>query len=183
MADAGRSRRPSGSGPETANRELFLRLLGQGLSNSAACRQVGVHRRTGTRWRYGRRAVDAAGREYEYPSIMQPAPTISDRFLSPDERLTIADQLRTGTSLRAIARGLGRSASTVSREVRRNRDPLSGEYRPFTADLLAKVRRRRDREGKLAGRPELHRLVQDGLAPQAAPLHSSHHDKPLHPSR
>ena len=83
MADAGRSRRPSGSGPETANRELFLRLLGQGLSNSAACRQVGVHRRTGTRWRYGRRAVDAAGREYEYPSIMQPAPTISDRFLSP----------------------------------------------------------------------------------------------------
>ncbi len=46
---------------------------------------------------------------------MQPAPTISDRFLSPDERLSIADQLRTGTSLRAIARGLGRSASTVSR--------------------------------------------------------------------
>ncbi len=57
---------------------------------------------------------------------MRPAPTISDCFLNPDERLTIADQLRTGSSLRAIARGFGYNASEVSRGVSRNRDPHSG---------------------------------------------------------
>jgi len=61
MTGAGRPRRPPSSDPETAKRELFLRLIGQGLSNPAACRPIGVHRRTGSRWRYGR-AIDVAGR-------------------------------------------------------------------------------------------------------------------------
>ncbi len=126
MADAGRTQRPRGSSPETAKQELFLRLIGQGVTNLAARRQVGVHRRAGTRWRYGRRAVDSAGRGHEFPSIMRPAPTISDCFLKPNERLTIADQLRTGSSLRAIPRGLGHRTSEVSRGVSRNRDPHSG---------------------------------------------------------
>jgi hypothetical protein len=30
----------------------------QGMSNSAACREVGINRRTDTRWRYGRKEVD-----------------------------------------------------------------------------------------------------------------------------
>jgi Helix-turn-helix domain len=46
-----------------------------------------------------------------------------------------------GAGVRAIAEHRGRSPSTISRELRRNRDPGSGQYRPFTAHKLA-VRRR-----------------------------------------
>ncbi len=41
----------------------------------------------------------------------------------------------------AIARELGRNPATVSRELRRNRDPASDQYRPFTAQRLAAERR------------------------------------------
>jgi IS30 family transposase len=45
----------------------------------------------------------------------------------------IADGLLAGRSIRAIAAELRRSLSTVSREIRRNRDPESGRYYPFRA--------------------------------------------------
>ena len=41
--------------------QRFLRLIAQGVSNSEACRIVGIHRKTGTRWRYGRTVVNSAG--------------------------------------------------------------------------------------------------------------------------
>ena len=58
---------------------------------------------------------------------------VSPRYLSEDERVQIADLRQGGAGVRAIAERLGRSPSTVSRELRRNRDPGSGRYRPFTA--------------------------------------------------
>ncbi len=41
MTDSFQSRRPGPSKPLTAKRELYLRLMRQGLSNSEVCRQVG----------------------------------------------------------------------------------------------------------------------------------------------
>ncbi|MEV6157790.1 hypothetical protein AB0L53_46375 [Nonomuraea sp. NPDC052129] len=38
------------------------------MSNSAACRELGINRRTGTRWRYGRKEVDQTGRERTLPT-------------------------------------------------------------------------------------------------------------------
>nr|WP_322723631.1 hypothetical protein [Streptomyces spongiae] len=38
--------------------------MAQGLSNSAACRKVGINRRAGNRWQYGRKVVDRSGREH-----------------------------------------------------------------------------------------------------------------------
>jgi hypothetical protein len=80
--------------------------MAQGMSNSAACREVGVNRKTGNRWRYGRRVVDRAGREHVYPPIIEQRDdgTVSARFLSEDEHIAIADLLPAGNSLRAIAR-------------------------------------------------------------------------------
>jgi len=59
------------------------------------------------------------------PAIGQPAPikpvasTGSSRYLTVNERIHIADRLREKASLRAIATELGRTPSTISREVRR----------------------------------------------------------------
>jgi hypothetical protein len=36
-----------GSAPQTEKREWFARLIAQGVSNSQACRIVGVNRKTG----------------------------------------------------------------------------------------------------------------------------------------
>ena len=71
--------------------------------------------------------------------------------------------------MRAIAEKLGRSPSTVSRELRRNRDPGSGQYRPFTAHKLAAQRRARPRAGKIARDEVLRQFVQERLAKRWSP--------------
>ena len=109
-------RRPS---PLTGKRELYRRLMEQGMSNSAACRVVGVNRRTGTRWRYGRKYTNRAGEQWEYPPVTAPAPadaSAPSRFLSEYERTKIADYLREGVSFTEIGQRLKRSTATISRD-------------------------------------------------------------------
>src|SRR5271168_3392802 len=113
VTDSSQRQKPGPGKPLTAQRELYFRLMKQGLNNSEACRLVGIHRKTGQRWRHGRRHR-ARGREYYYRPITAPPPTVSARFLSEDERIRIADLYRLGWSKRAIARKLGRDPSTIS---------------------------------------------------------------------
>jgi IS30 family transposase len=60
--------------------------------------------------------------------------------LTADERDRLADLKADGLSLRAIGRTLGRAASTISRELRRNALD-SGAYRPHVADGAYMLRR------------------------------------------
>jgi IS30 family transposase len=151
-----------------AKRDQYLQLMAQGMNNSEACRKVGINRRTGTRWRYGRTATDTAGRTYSYPPIA-PVRDISSRFLSEDERMKIADLLRAENSIREIARQLGRSPATISREVRRNRDPKTEVYHPHQAERRASMRRARSKAGKLRRNPQLAALVQERLDQRWSP--------------
>lgn len=108
----------AGSLPLAEKRERYLRLMSQGASNSHACWVVGVHPRTGMRWRHGRTVKTRHGSlQYEPIGAVK---TISSRFLSENERLQIADLRKAGESIRQIASVLGRSPSTLSREIRRN---------------------------------------------------------------
>ena len=158
-----------GPAPLTAQREEFARLIERGVSNSEACRLVGVNRRTGTRWRYGRTTTDSAGLDRHYPPMaINPTRTLSAHFLSEAERVVIADMLRAEASLRAIGRKLGRPASTVSREVIRNRDE-SGRYRPFNAQRLARARLARPRQRRLTLDPVLRATVQGWLNKRWSP--------------
>ena len=77
-----------GPDPLTAERDLYRRLMAQGIGNSKACREVGINRRTETRWRYGRTVDARDGRQpHVYPPIAVPASAaISARLLSVDER-------------------------------------------------------------------------------------------------
>lgn len=51
--------------------------------------------------------------------------------LRPEDRVVIAGMTRLGASVRAIARTLDRSPSTISRELARNRSPAThGRDRP-----------------------------------------------------
>ena len=66
--------------------------------------------------------------------------------LTRGERYTIARMRARGHSGREIARCLGRSASTISRELRRNACPYDGAYRITKAHSRAMTRRWRTRK-------------------------------------
>lgn len=163
--EQGRRRGVPGPSPLTRQREEFARLVARGVGNSEACRQVGVNRRTGTRWRYGRAVPGRGGSIREYPAVTPPPPAVSvrsQRYLSEDERVVIADRRLAKVSMRAIAVEIGRDVSTVSRELARNRDG-AGRYRPAAAHRLATARLARPRLRKVAADPVLAALVQGWL--------------------
>ncbi len=167
--------RSPGPAPQVGKREQFAVLIARGFSNSEACRLVGVNRRTGKRWRYGRTITSSSGRRLHYPPVINTRKReISPRYLSEDERVMIADLHRRGRTVRAIAQEVERSPSTVSRELRRNRDPASGQYRPFTAQRLATGRRARPGRGKLVGDPALRQFVAARLKQRWSPEQISH---------
>ena len=150
--------------------EWFARLIAQGVSNSEACRIVGINRRTGTRWRYGRTILNTVGEAVHYRPVRLTTPTEPHlRYLSLAERTTIADLHRAGVSVRGIAEELGRAASTVSRELRRNTDGR-GRYLPATAQRLSVDRRFRiSRTRRLMGDEQLRGVVTELLGKRWSP--------------
>jgi hypothetical protein len=70
-----------------------------------------------------------------------------------EEREEISRGIAAGRSIRQIAAGLGRSASTVSRELRRNGGCAA--YRASEADRFAWERAQRPKRCRLAAHPEL----------------------------
>ena len=154
-----RPRKSPGALPLTSQRDRYRALMQQGMSNAEASRAVGVNRKTGHRWRYGRAVTTRTGEIRTYAAISGPPVPVSLRYLSEAERVSIADGLALGMGVRAIAMGLGRSPSTVSREIRRNRDEGTGTYHPYRAGHQAAGRRARPRRGKLARCVELRAFV------------------------
>jgi transposase, IS30 family len=84
-------------------------------------------------------------------------------------RPTGSTSLREKASLRAIAAELQRSPATVSREVRRNCHPGSGQYRPHAAQARADARRPRPKPGKIGQIPGLRDYIQDRLGRRWSP--------------
>jgi IS30 family transposase len=85
------------------------------------------------------------------------------------ERYLIGQHKSSGESLRAIGKMLGRSASTVSRELRRNATSSDGRYRVDKADSYARARRWRSRMGTQFEPDEVelvHELMQHKWSPQ-----------------
>lgn len=93
--------------------------------------------------------------------------------LSLRERIELDRMTQEGRSLRMIASALGRSPSTLSRELRRNSAPTkawSGGYEPERADALADRRRRWDARFKLTHdeplRQHVHQRLEAGWSPE-----------------
>ena len=94
-------------------------------------------------------------------------PCRAQRHLTLEEREEISRGLAAGLSLRAIARGLGRDPSTVSREVDHNGGRTN--YRAAKADKQAEQRRRRPQVCKLTSSPSLCQVVRDKLKENWSP--------------
>jgi transposase, IS30 family len=161
------SRVPQGRKPLRKERAEYFRLVNLGYSSQDACQMVGVNFRTGKRWRNG--ANPTAGHVGAPPVAVAHRSSPSGRYLDEADRIHIADRRREKASLRTIAAELGRSPSTISREVRRNSRPGGGAYRPHAAQARADARRPRPKPGRFTGNPQLRDLVQSGLERKWSP--------------
>ena len=129
----------------------FWRLIAVGSQSAAAALAVGVSRTVGGRW-----FSEAGG--MKPLDLSEP----SGRYLSMTDREEIA-VLRGQVSASEIARRLGRSPSTITRELKRNVPTDAGQYRAGLAQAQAEHRARRPKPSKLAGCKALQQYVQDKL--------------------
>jgi IS30 family transposase len=168
-----RRRTPAG-GVQAEKQRRYVQLIARGVSNSEACRVLGIDRKTGNRWRYGRKVRNSAGALVIYPPVkITESKPRSPRYLSEQERIRIADLLAAKTTVRGIAEQLGRAPSTISREIRRNRDP-DGRYRPHHAEHAARRRACKPRTRRIAGDHVLAEIVQRLLARRWSPEQVAH---------
>jgi IS30 family transposase len=136
--------------PRRLERE-FWRAVRDGLSTDDAAVVAGVSENTAAKW-----FRDAGGMS----PLGLAAP--STRYLSHLERDEISILVGQGVGVREIGRRIGRSASTVSRELRLNTGWRG--YRASTAQGKADEQVHRPKASKLSQRPELRDYVQDKLA-------------------
>ena len=97
---------------------------------------------------------------------------LQGRYLSFAEREEIALARAAGESIRQIAARLGRSPSTISRELARNTDrtgPHRGQYRASSAHVLAYGRASRPKLAKLVTNQVLRDRVQAELTKRYSP--------------
>jgi len=119
-------------------------------------------------WQRGE-SLNAIGRAFDRPSssiygqlapsggIRPPTRRRSRLSLTLSEREEISRGIVAGQSIRRIADSLGRSASTISREIGRNGG--YDHYRATQADKNAWDRARRPKRCKLSGHPPLRRKI------------------------
>ena len=169
-----RDRRRKRAGFQAETQQRYLQLIAQGVSNSEACRLVGINRKTGTRWRYGRSVRNSVGEVLHYPPVKaKDVRPRSPRYLSEHERIRIADLLAAGMTVRGIAAELGRAPSTISREIRRNSDP-DGRYRPHHAEHAARLRACKPRKRRVAVDAVLADALRRLLAKRWSPEQVAH---------
>jgi IS30 family transposase len=137
------------------DRLLVLQLLSSGVSADEAGRAVGC---TG---RSVRRLLVALG------GVKARTRPRSALRLSLEDREEIRVGLQAGDSLAQIARSIGRSASTVSREV--NNNGGRRRYRAVAADGAAYRRALRPKPAKLATNPALRARVEELLEQRWSP--------------
>ncbi len=151
-----------------------------------------MHERTARDWDRGIRKIGSArlhadGRRIDYttgvitiaavaavsgPSLAAVKAELHPRFLTVTERELIADLRRQGESLRVIGRALGRSASTVKREI--DARSVDGVYQPHRAQRAWATSRSRPKESKLAQDGPLRDYVADKLRQRWSPEQICH---------
>ena len=141
----------------TENVQVFWAELQRGEFITDAAVAAGTYRKQGSRWVVANCGVrPRRGRD------------LKGRCLSFAEREEIGLAYAAGNSMRAIAAQLGRSPSTVSRELARNRES-GGGYRASSAQAMAYHRASRPKPAKLAVNLELRDKVEQDLQKKYSP--------------
>ena len=134
--------------------QQFWEQIATGITSEKAAEAVGVSQPAGARWFRHRGGM---------PLFM--SKPISERYLSFAEREEIGLLRAQDVGVREIARRLGRSPSTVSRELTRNAATRGGklQYRASVAQWKAELVAKRPKPAKLVVDPRLRHYVQERL--------------------
>ncbi len=146
---------PRGCGLSEATKDAIWGLRAQGLSDREIGRRLGLAR--GSVSNHLARTGGIRPRARRRP----------ERCLSFEEREEISRAIARGHSARAIARALGRSHTTIAREI--NRCGGRRRYRAHAAEREAWRRSRRPRPTKLELCAELRRVVSERLREDHSP--------------
>ena len=132
----------------------FWEQIARGMPSERAAEAIGVSPAVGSRWFRHRGGM---------PLFM--SNPVSGRYLSFAEREEIGLLRAQDVTVREIARRIGRSPSTVSRELTRNAATRGGklEYRASVAQWKSDLVARRPKPSKLVTNQCLHEYVQDRL--------------------
>src|SRR3981081_4478000 len=170
---SGRAAMSSPGRPPVAGRDeprQFWAAVAARQASEIAAVGAGVPPAIGTRW-----FRKAGGMPPKMFALS--AKPLSSRYLSFIEREEIGLLRAQGLSMQEVARRLGRAASTISRELRRNASTRGGclESRATAAQWLAELAARRPKKAKLALNAALQAYVQERLAgvvvaPSGAPV-------------
>lgn len=137
------------------DRVKFWAAIARGVKTDVAADEAGVSEPVGYRW-------------FRHAGGVNPClpADVSGRYLSFAEREDIAIWHAQDVSAREIARRLGRSPSTISRELRRGASTRTNrlEYRATVAQWHAERRARRPKIAKLVENERLRQYVQDRLS-------------------
>ena len=137
--------------------QTFWAAMARGEFITDAAAEAGTYRRKGAGWLAAAGGVrPRRGRD------------LKRRCLTLTEREEIAMGRARGDSVRKVAEVIGRSPSTVSRELRRNSDGL-GRYRATSAHALAYDRASRPKPAKLLTNLVLRGMVEADLAKKYSP--------------
>ena len=137
--------------------QQFWEALQQGVFITEAAEKVGTYREMGTRWLAAAGGIrPRRGRD------------LKGRCLSLREREEIAVARAAGEPMRSIAARLGRSPSTISRELGRNSE-RGGRYRATSAHAAAYQRAGRPKPSKLHADSVLRQRIQQDLTRHYSP--------------
>jgi IS30 family transposase len=135
--------------------QKFWEAISRGLSSEDASLKAGL-------------SAPVGARLFRYNGGMKPniQTTVTGRCLTFSEREEIAILHAQDFGVREIAKRIGRSPSTTSRELRRNAATRSGnlEYRANTAQWHADRKSKRPKTAKLASNLKLRKYVEERLA-------------------
>ena len=146
---------PKGYGLSEATKDAIWELRAEGLSDREIGRRLGLPR--GSVSNHLARTGGIRPRARRRP----------ERWLSLEDREEISRGIARGHSARAIARALGRSHTTIAREI--NRCGGRTRYRAHAADREAWRRLRRPRPTKLELCPELRLVIEERLHEDHSP--------------
>jgi transposase, IS30 family len=153
-------------GPERVR--VVLDQLAAGMGPPRAARAAGVS------VSYAYKLHRKMGGVYRPPGV-----TYSARYLDREERYELARLRDSGLSMRQVAARLGRSPSTISRELARNNG--AGGYQPERAHRMAWEAQQRPKQSRLAKNPALCAVVQQMLDRRYSPEQVSGRLKVLYP--
>jgi IS30 family transposase len=155
LTNEGGAEVPKGYALSEATKEGVWQLRSQGLSEREIARQLRLGQNTVSHY------LRALGG-------IRPRPRRrAEKCLTLEEREEISRAIARGHSARQIALALGRSHTTIAREI--SRCGGRGRYRAHAADRKAWARARRPRPTKLELCPELRRIVEERLCDDNSP--------------